>query len=98
MIDEKWFEDWEYYALWKYGFSSFADFALFRSALSNGDDWRRYIDGYDNDTPAEDDLSPVVSPSGNRSTIDKPQQDEMPLWLSRQDWYDASEWHDQLGW
>lgn len=42
VIDEEWFEDWDRFALWEYGFLSFASFALFRAQHEDGD-WQNSL-------------------------------------------------------
>ena len=41
MIDDAWYEDWEKHAAWRYGFTSFAEFALFRAIEK--DEWRKSL-------------------------------------------------------
>ena len=43
VIDEAWLADWEDSRLWRYGFDSFASFAVFRAGIPPGEDWRFYI-------------------------------------------------------
>ena len=103
VIDKAWFEDWEHLALWEYGYPSFADFALFRSILKNGEDWRSFIDWYATSASVRDIRVLGDSPSekGDPSHLSHQHglpQYGLPLWLAEQDWYDPSEWHDNLGW
>ena len=43
IIDEAWLEDWNYLDLSRYGFNSFASFAVFRAGVYPGEDWRRLV-------------------------------------------------------
>ena len=43
VIDPAWFDDWDYYSLWKHGFYSFASYAVFRAELSMVEDWRSFV-------------------------------------------------------
>ena len=43
IIDGAWFQDWESFTLWKYGFPAFAEFALFRAVIADGEDWRNHV-------------------------------------------------------
>ena len=43
VIDSTWFEEWDYYAMWKHGFYSFASFAIFRAQIEDYDDWKRLV-------------------------------------------------------
>ena len=54
VIDEAWFEDWDYFALWRREFSSFALFVLYRAGLQDDEDWQNGLnlpveDPYDYD-------------------------------------------------
>ena len=113
IIDQAWFRDWDDLALWRYGFSSFASFVVFRAGLSAGEDWRSYLswesEGVDrllalhrnfHSNDSEDILDSWVGrirvwedDIPYRTYVDGP-----PLWFAVQDWYDAAEWHDHLGW
>ena len=60
IIDDSWLEDWECLTLWKFGFPSFASFAVFRASISEGEDWLCYIEmGEDSEFYAEIRLSPL---------------------------------------
>ena len=91
IIGETWLADWEGSALWKYGFLSFAGFALFRSSFRDGEDWRLYIDWHTTIDSGDEDS--VDEPGANRS----PLRSTLPLWFIYQDWYAPGEWHDNLG-
>lgn len=43
VIDRTWYEDWEVFELWRYGFDSFLSFARFRSDFDDGKDWRHFL-------------------------------------------------------
>ena len=43
IIDKSWFEDWVDLKSWRYGFNSFASFAIFRAGLSPNEDWKRLV-------------------------------------------------------
>ncbi len=43
VIDEAWFDVWDYLTLWKRGFRRFIDFALLRARLNDGEDWERFL-------------------------------------------------------
>lgn len=49
IIDLTWFDEWDYYAMWKHGFYSFAAFAMFRAQVKDDEDWKRLVtwNGYD---------------------------------------------------
>ncbi len=44
VIDERWYEDWDNFVLWKRGFPSFASFALYRAGLNDCEDWWSLLD------------------------------------------------------
>ena len=98
VIDGAWFQDWERFALWKYGFQAFAEFALFRALIADGEDWRNLVDWYhsnsivQNDHQSEDgwSIDGLISRTDKRSSP--------VFWFASQDWYDSLEWHDGLGW
>ena len=114
IIDDDWLEDWDYYMLWKFGFWSFASFAVFRAQLEPGKDWRPYTSQYsDFDTRLEIHHmyraghrgrfeETLASLGGNYRIWD----DLVPFhnlrnskeWFAIQDWYSDDEWHDGLGW
>lgn len=48
IIDKSWFEDWEFFELWQYGFDSFVSFVRFRFDFDDREDWRCYL-GLDDD-------------------------------------------------
>ena len=93
MIDEAWLADWLELRLWERGFLSFASFAVFRAGFQPGENWQRHLD----DPPATDDdteeRSRIARISPYLLYASGP-----PLWFHDQDWYDPSEWHDNLGW
>ena len=93
MIDEAWLADWLELHLWERGFPSFASFAVFRAGFQPGENWQRHLD----DPPATDDdaeeRSRIARISPYLLYASGP-----PLWFHDQDWYDPSEWHDNLGW
>ena len=93
VINEDWFEEWRSFALWARGFPSFASFAVFRAKFSDGEEWREYVDPYNNRNERS---STHLTYSYAASLLDK--RYGSPLWLADQDWYDPSEWHDNLGW
>ena len=43
IIDSTWFDEWDYYAMWKHGFYSFASFAMFRAQIKDDEDWKRLV-------------------------------------------------------
>ncbi len=43
VIDRSWFEDWDNCAAWEAGIRSFANFAVFRAEVPNGQDWRELL-------------------------------------------------------
>ena len=43
VINERWFEDWENYAVWELGVPSFANFAVFRAGIRDQENWREYL-------------------------------------------------------
>ena len=43
IIDAAWLEDWDYLDLSRYGFNSFASFAVFRANVRPGEDWERLV-------------------------------------------------------
>lgn len=98
VIDGTWFQDWERFALWKYGFQAFAEFALFRAIITDGEDWRNLVDWYHSTGIVQNDhRSENGRPiDGLISRIDK--RSSPVFWFASQDWYDSLEWHDGLGW
>ncbi len=49
LIDASWFEDWELFEVWRYGFDSFVAFARFRSDFDDREEWRRHLGMGDED-------------------------------------------------
>lgn len=110
MIDPLWFEEWDYYSLWRHGFLSFASFATFRSALNDGEEWKTLIFWQSPDKDIESAFrrdalidSTIRLANGGPPT----KEDEippyshtssLPRWYHIQDWYPEYEWHDNLGW
>ena len=96
VIDEAWLEDWDTLDVWvrvKQRSFSFASFALYRSQLSSGEDWKRRPDlQVDFDTLPDDDF-PEAGTADSMSGLRGPAQ-----WFSNQNWYDPNEWHDNLDW
>ena len=45
IIDAAWLDDWNYLELSRYGFNSFASFAVFRAGVCPGEDWERLVFG-----------------------------------------------------
>lgn len=43
IIDDTWFDEWDYYSMWKHGFYSFASFVMFRAQIEDGEDWKRLV-------------------------------------------------------
>ena len=101
VIDPAWLVDWLEWALWKHGFRSFASFALFRARSTLEGDWVQELDWRDEDEPSQ---FGKYDPNQYDATIEKyPVRRQFhrrgPLiWFCGQDWYDAREWHDNLGW
>ena len=98
VIEGAWFQDWERFTLWKYGFQAFAEFALFRAVIADGEDWRNHVDWYHSigviqNGPQSEDVRPI---EGLISQIDE--RSSPVFWFATQDWYDSMEWHDGLGW
>ena len=106
MVVGLWFEEWDCYSMWRYGFESFAKFAMFRAAISPDDDWRSWVDWADSD----DDIELDKAKSYNELAIQQYTDGKIPLWEDQlvrvsslphwfaiQDWYPRDEWHDNLG-
>ena len=98
VINRAWFDDWERFALWKYGYESFAVFALFRAVLTAPGDWRSHVDWHQSNditesSPRYEDgrLNDSLTPQVYRMT-------RQEFWFASQDWYHPVEWHDGLGW
>ena len=88
IIDDQWYSDWIEREIWKLGFPTFASFALLRAQFTN---WEGYLE------------APVVpegddEPAGYAWPLYAAEGQRVPLHLVEQDWYDSSEWHDNLGW
>ena len=49
VIEERWFEDYDYFTLWIRGFHSFASFALYRAGLKPDEDWKSDIGVYEDE-------------------------------------------------
>lgn len=113
IIEEDWFQDWDDLALWKYDFSSFASFVVFRAGLSASEDWMSHLSWQTevdegplalrrnfNDHDSGDILDSWVGRLRvwEDDTPYRTYVDGPPLWFAVQDWYDTAEWHDHLGW
>lgn len=94
VIAEAWFTDWEDFEMWKRGFPSFARFALFRAELAEGEDWQDSLSTYETDTQDDADSLTLQNPASE--FIEVLASDSLQ-WFANQDWYDPSEWHDNLG-
>ncbi len=99
VIDPEWYIDWDESTLWLFGVTTFADFAVFRAELKEGEGWRELLtlvpratfhregDGTTRYVDFEQNSpSEYLKPYGVGSIF------------ASQDWYDSSEWHDNLGW
>ena len=53
IVDDDWFDEWNYYSMWRHGFWSFAKFAKFRAALNGGEEWFSLIEWADLDSDIE---------------------------------------------
>ena len=108
VIEPEWFDDWQQYGLWLRGFHSFADYALFRSKLGEGDPWQQRIDWR---IYTETDTTDAEGSNGDNwgvaGTEDIPVDGHkdranghcaLENWFIQQVWYDPTEWHDNLGW
>ena len=104
MIDPVWFDEWDYYSLWRHGFFSFAQFAKFRSTLSDDEEWESLVPWL---IPHQD----VESYSASNLLVDWISDSiygRIPVrgnrvststhWYNVQEWYPKEEWHDNLGW
>ena len=113
VIEDSWFRDWDDLFLWRYGFTSFASFAVFRAGLNDDEDWRSHLSTeFDGDRRAlalrrnfyDDDSNDIFDLWADRIPVwenDSPFRTYVggsPLWFAVQDWYDTAEWHDHLGW
>ena len=96
VIDESWLGDWLELRLWERGFPSFASFAVFRAGFQLGENWQRHLDW----DPADDGDGFRYGQNGleMRANLYWAYRCGPPLWFLDQDWYDPSEWHDNLGW
>ncbi len=110
MIAPAWFEEWDYYSLWRHGFWSFASFAKFRSTLNDGEEWKNLISW----SSVEEDIETefwrdqtidwTIGAAGGKFPTDEDtippysHISSLPRWYDIQDWYLKSEWHDNLGW
>ena len=110
MIDPMWFEEWDYYSLWRHGFQSFASFAKFRSALNDCEEWKSLISWGNDEEDVETNLWrdhtidwTIGSVEGKFPTCEDTippysHISSLPRWYVIQNWYPESEWHDNLGW
>ena len=110
IIDTEWFDEWDYYSLWRHGFYSFAKFAKFRSGLNEGEDWKSLIAWriYTDDKEPYYRVDRTIDWVGDVLTVDRrtahncvPQSSHtssLAGWYSIQDWHPEREWHDHLGW
>ena len=112
VIAEAWFTDWEDFEVWKRGFPFFAGFALFRAELAEGEDWQDSLSTYETDAQDGADSLTLHNSQSEflevlASSCDAHLSYENYLlyssgfdglqWFANQDWYDPSEWHDNLG-
>lgn len=112
VIAEAWFTDWEDFEVWKRGFPFFAGFALFRAELAEGEDWQDSLSTYETDAQDDADSLTLHNSQSEflealASSCDAHLSYENYLlyssgfdglqWFANQDWYDPSEWHDNLG-
>ena len=101
VINQGWFEDWHEYELWAKGFPSFLSFALFRAELGDDVDWYQEVvqpqlaeesskrhGEFPNEVAERGEELSLVELIDRRYTI--------PDWLLHQDWYDPSDWLDNL--
>ncbi len=102
VIDDTWLSDWEDNAMWRFGFRSFAEFAVFRSELGDHENWRAQVP-WNSEVDEPEAIDSIAQgdywsrpPSWDDFRILHP--NERTLWFAQQDWYDQSEWHDNLGW
>lgn len=56
VVDENWLDDWDYFALYKRGFHSFAQFALYRASLKPDEDWKSDIGVRDDEFYEEEEI------------------------------------------
>ena len=66
LVDESWYEDWELFEVWRYGFDSFIAFVRFRFDLDEGEEWRHHlsVDDYAGDKWWDDDSQRDLSSDG----------------------------------
>ena len=110
IVDGLWFEEWDYYSLWRHGFWSFAKFAKFRASLNPAEDWHRLVGWADLDEEIERDSLRRYDAEVARQYLagEIPLLEDgiirhlygsnLPRWYAIQDWYPADEWHDNLDW
>ncbi len=110
VIDESWFNDWNDLALWKQGFSSFAQFALFRAGLREGENWWELMHLYSSDSPVDeqDALIPYdTSYKGYSDTVlgflnskYRSREDQTIVWGhdSTPLWFAIQDWYDPSEW
>ena len=110
VVSDVWFEEWNYYSLWRYGFLSFATFAKFRSGLNEDEEWKNLIswrNPVDDSRPsAREDR--IINWMGSPATVNLlsadgwippfPHASNLTRWYMIQDWHPEHEWHDNLGW
>ena len=102
VLDDCWLDDWNSIDPWvlvKNGFFTFVDFAMYRSRLVIGEDWRR-----------NPELDVDLSQPQNRSEYERSISEfaiglaseyeylSVPHMFSTLDWNDPCDWHDGLGW
>ena len=96
LIDAEWFDDWDELDVWvrvSEGFFSFASFALYRSRLNNGEDWRCRPDlTVDLDSPLDD----LVAESHGWELLLNTHWAR--LWFEGGNDADPIEWHGGHGW
>ena len=88
IIDDQWYTDWVDREVWQLGFPTFASFALLRAQFTN---WESYLE-------ASFVADGIDEPTGHTWSLYAAERQHVPLHLVEQDWYDPSEWHDNLGW
>ena len=110
VIDESWYEDWDYLVLWKHGFPSFASFALFRAGLNDNEDWKSLLEFVTNVEVTESDsfsdiynaykggyiTSVIDSLTGKHRVAD----DYSPYRRSYgpPQWFAIQDWYDPVEW
>ena len=114
IIDEGWLADWEDDEMWRRGFPTFAGFALFRADVGEDKDWRTSLGSWEGDNQSGDAPTPYklfsqseemedLTGSSSKYRVNEDYSPHRtsrgaPQWFAIQDWYDPSEWHDNLGW